>query len=115
MAKSEGPLRWGIISAGDISHDWVTAFHAYLSPSEHVIVGIAARNKDSAVAFAKEHNIPEVYDSYEALTQAPEVGTVGIKISLVALGLGLLILNSRLLFNCSIQTLPTSAQFIRPT
>jgi len=74
MANSEGPLRWGIISAGKISHDWTVSFRAYLSPKEHTIVGVAARNKDSALGFAKEHGIPKVYDSYDALTKDAEVG-----------------------------------------
>ena len=74
MANREGPLRWGIISAGDISNDWAVAFHAYLSPKEHTIVAVAARNPDSASTFAKEHNIPKVHTSYEDLTKDSEIG-----------------------------------------
>jgi len=72
------PLRWGILSAGAISHDWAVSFAAYLSPEEHVISAVAARNKDSATKFAKEHKIPIVHDSYEELVKDPNIDVIYI-------------------------------------
>src|SRR5437016_6317564 len=74
MANSEGPLRWGILSVGEISSDFAVAFHAYLKPAEHTIAGVAARNKDKATNFAKEHKIPKVFGSYEELVKDGGVG-----------------------------------------
>jgi len=74
MSNAKTPLKWGILSAGQISHDWVTAFRAFLSPKEHEIVGIAARSRDSAEKFAAEHDIPKVFNSYEDLAKCPEIG-----------------------------------------
>lgn len=67
------PLRWGVMSCGKISYDFVVA-SAALSPTEHQIVAVAARNLDSAQAFAKDHNIAKAYGSYEELAKDPNIG-----------------------------------------
>lgn len=69
-------LRWGILSAGEISNDFVAAFHAYLSPNDHVIKGVAARNQNKADEFAKLHGISRAYKSYEELVEDPEIGKI---------------------------------------
>jgi dihydrodiol dehydrogenase / D-xylose 1-dehydrogenase (NADP) len=69
--------RWGIISAGKISHDFVTAL-AVLDPKEHQVVAVAARSLSSAQEFAKEHKIPKAYGSYEELIKDPNVEVVYI-------------------------------------
>jgi dihydrodiol dehydrogenase / D-xylose 1-dehydrogenase (NADP) len=71
------PTRWGVISAGQISNDWVAAVST-LPKEEHVVIAVAARNVESATAFAKEHDIPKVHKSYEDLYKDPEVEVVYI-------------------------------------
>ena len=55
--------RWGIASAGLISHDFVNALST-LDPSEHVVVAVAARNIESAEKFAKKLGIPKAYAGF---------------------------------------------------
>ena len=69
MSNIETPLCWGILSAGQISSDC-------LQPFEHQLIGIAARSRDSAQKFANEHQIPNVYDSYEELVKDPQIRNV---------------------------------------
>ncbi|XP_044738134.1 trans-1,2-dihydrobenzene-1,2-diol dehydrogenase-like [Chrysoperla carnea] len=61
-------LRWGIVSAGKISHDFTSALST-LPESEHKVVAVAARDLSRAKEFAKVHGIPNVYDNYEALAK----------------------------------------------
>jgi len=70
-----GPLRWGILSAGKISHDFCVGT-AVLPKDEHKVIAVAARNLDSAKAFAKTHEIPNAYGSYEELVKNPEIDVV---------------------------------------
>ncbi|KAI5643218.1 oxidoreductase family, NAD-binding rossmann fold domain-containing protein [Phthorimaea operculella] len=72
------PLRWGIVTAAKICNDFVNAFNSYPEIGDQTIVGIAARDKTRATAFAKTHNIPKVYDSYQALAKAKDVDVVYI-------------------------------------
>ncbi|GFG30314.1 hypothetical protein Cfor_01562 [Coptotermes formosanus] len=69
--------RWGIASAGKISHDFVTALNT-LPSEEHRVVAVAAQQLDRAQTFATEHNIPSAYGSYEELAKDPEVEVVYI-------------------------------------
>ena len=73
MASKTGPTKWGIISAGNISHDWAVGLST-LPANEHQIIGIAARSLESAQKFATEHKIPNAYGSYEELLKNPEIG-----------------------------------------
>ena len=61
------------MGAGNISHDWAVAAST-LPKDEHQVLAVAARDKSSAEAFAKEHNIPRVHVSYEELFKDPEIG-----------------------------------------
>lgn len=70
-------LRWGIVSAGKISHDFVTGLST-LPSDEHSVVGIAARDKSRAEEFAKLHEIPNAYGSYEELAENKEIDVVYI-------------------------------------
>jgi len=72
------PLRWGILSAGKISHDFVVAITVGLSKDEHQVVAVAARNLESANTFAKTHHIPKAYGSYDELVNDSEVDVVYI-------------------------------------
>lgn len=69
--------KWGIASAGRISHDFVTALRL-LPREEHVVVAVAAKDKDRAKAFAEKHNIPVFYGSYEELAADKNVDVVYI-------------------------------------
>ncbi|KAG8253982.1 trans-1,2-dihydrobenzene-1,2-diol dehydrogenase-like [Homalodisca vitripennis] len=69
--------RWGIISAGKISSDFVAAIKI-LPEKEHTVLGVAARSKLSAEEFAKKYNIPLSYGSYEELLCNPEIEVVYI-------------------------------------
>jgi dihydrodiol dehydrogenase / D-xylose 1-dehydrogenase (NADP) len=64
--------RWGIISAGRISQDFVSAL-ASLPQSEHQLRGIGARDLDKAQDFAKKYGIEKAYGSYEELVGDPEI------------------------------------------
>lgn len=65
--------RWGIASAGKISHDFVTALSC-LPSDEHVVVAIAARDLSRAEDFAKTHNIQKAYSEYEQLAKDKNIG-----------------------------------------
>ncbi|XP_012533545.1 trans-1,2-dihydrobenzene-1,2-diol dehydrogenase-like [Monomorium pharaonis] len=68
-------LRWGIVSAGKISHDFVTALRS-LPANEHDIVAVAARQLSRAEAFAKLHEIKLAYDNYEKLATNKDIDIV---------------------------------------
>lgn len=65
-------LRWGIISAGAISHDFTTALST-LPKSDHKIIAVAARNLQNAKDFAKLHEIPTAYGSYKQLAESSDI------------------------------------------
>ncbi|KAM9039402.1 trans-1,2-dihydrobenzene-1,2-diol dehydrogenase isoform X2 [Sarcophilus harrisii] len=71
----DGALRWGLLAAGLISHDFATALRS-LPRSEHQIVAVAARDLARAQDFAKRHEIPKSYGSYEELVRDPDVDLV---------------------------------------
>lgn len=70
-------LKWGILSAGRISHDFVTAL-ATIHAGEHEVVSVAARNLAKAQEFAKLHKIPTAHEGYEALANDANVEIVYI-------------------------------------
>jgi len=67
--------KWGIVSAGKISNDFVAAVRS-ANDGEHKFVAVAARNLASAEAFAKTHDIPQAYGSYEELAHDSDVEVV---------------------------------------
>ncbi|XP_055851312.1 trans-1,2-dihydrobenzene-1,2-diol dehydrogenase-like [Episyrphus balteatus] len=71
------PLRWGIVSAGKISHDFVTGLST-LPSDEHSVVAIAARDKKRAEQFANLHEIPNALGNYEDLAESKEIDVVYI-------------------------------------
>lgn len=73
MSGKNKATRWGIIGAGEISHDWAVAV-ATLPKNEHEIVAVAARAVDRAKKFAQVHNIPKVHNTYEDLIKDGDVG-----------------------------------------
>ncbi|XP_011176093.2 trans-1,2-dihydrobenzene-1,2-diol dehydrogenase [Solenopsis invicta] len=70
-------LRWGIVSAGKISHDFVTALRS-LPADEHDVIAIAARQLSRAEAFAKLHEIKTAYDDYAKLATDKNIDIVYI-------------------------------------
>ncbi|XP_001993391.2 trans-1,2-dihydrobenzene-1,2-diol dehydrogenase [Drosophila grimshawi] len=70
-------IRWGIVSAGKISEDFVIALST-LPASDHQVVAVAARAQECAAAFAKKHEIPNAYGSYEELAKSKDVDVVYI-------------------------------------
>ncbi|KAG9348715.1 hypothetical protein JZ751_029032 [Albula glossodonta] len=68
-------VRWGICSAGKISHDFTVALRT-LPPGDHQVVAVAARDLQHAQEFAQKHNIPRAYGSYQELSDDPEIDVV---------------------------------------
>ncbi|XP_068626729.1 trans-1,2-dihydrobenzene-1,2-diol dehydrogenase-like [Battus philenor] len=66
-------IRWGIVTAAKICNDFVNAFNTYPNKGDQVIAAVAARDRSKAESFAKTHNIPKVYDSYEALAASKDI------------------------------------------
>ena len=71
--SNPGVIRWGMCSAGLLSHDF-TAGLKLLPESEHQITAVAARDLDRAQEFASRFDIPQAYGSYEELSKDPNVG-----------------------------------------
>lgn len=65
--------RWGLASAGKISHDFATAL-ATLPDGEHTVVAVAARDLSRAKDFAKLHRIEKAYGNYQDLANDSDVG-----------------------------------------
>lgn len=68
-------LKWGIVSAGKISNDFTVGLSC-LPAEEHKVIAVAARDFKRADDFAKLHNIPTAYASYEELAKNPEIDVV---------------------------------------
>ncbi|XP_013197177.2 trans-1,2-dihydrobenzene-1,2-diol dehydrogenase [Amyelois transitella] len=66
-------VRWGIVCAGKICQDFVNAVDSYPDKGDQVIAAVAARNKRRATEFAKQLNIPKVFDSYEAMAASKDI------------------------------------------
>ncbi|KAK2853566.1 hypothetical protein Q5P01_006227 [Channa striata] len=69
--------RWGICSAGRISHDFTVALKT-LPAQDHQVVAVAARKLEDAQEFAKKHSISRAYGSYEELARDPDIDVVYI-------------------------------------
>lgn len=67
------PIRWGILSAGKISSDYVKAISI---TDGAMAVAVAARSAQKADEFAHDHDIPKAYGSYEALLADPDIDVV---------------------------------------
>ncbi|XP_058449113.1 trans-1,2-dihydrobenzene-1,2-diol dehydrogenase-like [Malaya genurostris] len=88
------PLRWGIASAGKISHDFANAVFTW-SKEDHLVAAVSARKLEDAEKFAKLHGIDKYYEGYEALAKDPNIDVVYIgAINPTHYELGLLMLNN---------------------
>lgn len=68
-------LRWGILSTARINRSLIPPLHA--SPRNEV-AAVASRSLERAQAFGDKWEIPQVYDSYEALLADPSIDVVYI-------------------------------------
>ena len=75
MAQDQNRTRWGILSTGRITHQFVQDFN-HVSNGE--VVAVASRSRESAEAFAAQYNIPRAYDAYPKMLDDPEVDAVYI-------------------------------------
>lgn len=66
-------LRWGIASAGLISHDFACALST-LPETDHVLAAVAARSLASSKKFAEVHGVAQAYEGYEALAKDTTIG-----------------------------------------
>jgi len=66
-------LRWGILGPGRIAPRMVRAVG--MTPRGQ-LVAVASRDPDRAAAFARTHDIPRSYGSYDALLADPELDVV---------------------------------------
>ena len=71
MAKN--PTKWGILSSGKISWDFVNALKTCERKDEHDIIAVSARDISRAQDFAKKFGIPKAYGSKEELGNDLEV------------------------------------------
>ncbi|XP_063159108.1 trans-1,2-dihydrobenzene-1,2-diol dehydrogenase [Candoia aspera] len=67
-------LRWGICSAGKVSHDFIVALKTL--PADHKIVAIASSSLKRAQDYAKHHGIGRAYGSYDQLARDPDIDVV---------------------------------------
>lgn len=70
-------LKWGIVSVGYISHDFVNALSP-INSDKHQVIAVAARDSDRAESFAKRFNIPQFYGNYLDLAKDPNIEIVYI-------------------------------------
>lgn len=67
-------IRWGIVSAGKISSDFVNAINTFPGKGDQVVAAVAARDRRRAEEFAKLHNVPTVFDSYQTMAKCDDIG-----------------------------------------
>lgn len=70
-------LNWGLLSTAHINSALIPPLR--LSPRNRVL-GVASRDKEKAMAYAKEWQIPRAYGSYEAMLADPEIDVVYISL-----------------------------------
>lgn len=72
------PLRWGLVGAGLISHDFVVALST-LPSSKHAVVSICDTfSKTDAQEFAQRHNIPKICTSLDEFLSDETIDVVYI-------------------------------------
>ncbi len=69
-----GPIKVGILGAARIAP--LAVINPAKENPEVVVASVAARNLDRAKAFAAEHDIADVHDSYEALIADPSIDAI---------------------------------------
>lgn len=72
---SDRDVGWGILSTANITSKVHRAMDLAAGATP---LAVASRSEDKAKAWAKEHNVPKAYGSYEALLQDPDIEAVYI-------------------------------------
>jgi predicted dehydrogenase len=72
---TDRPIRWGLLAAGKIAHALAQAVR---EAEGGQLVAVAARDAGRAAEFARTHDIPRSYGSYEELCSDPDVDVVYI-------------------------------------
>jgi predicted dehydrogenase len=75
MAQNSKKTRWGILSTGRITHQFVQDFR-YVPNGE--VVAVASRSQETADRFAARYGIPRAYAAYDSLLEDPDVDAVYI-------------------------------------
>ncbi len=75
MREKMNTVRWGIVSTGRITHQFVQDFDYVPNGT---VVAVASRSQESADAFAAQYSIPRAYAGYDRLLEDPEVDAVYI-------------------------------------
>lgn len=70
-------LKWGIVSAGKVAHDFINALGT-LQEGTHEVVAVAARDLIRAKDVAKRFNVQKAYGTYLELAQDPNIEVVHI-------------------------------------
>ena len=68
-------MKWGILATGKKTKKFASTINQMSNENEQ-LAAVGSRHIDSAKAFAREHDIPRYYDSYEALVNDPDVEAV---------------------------------------
>ncbi|MGJ8692336.1 MAG: Gfo/Idh/MocA family protein [Thalassotalea sp.] len=68
-------VRWGIVSTGRISAQFA---HDMQFVNNGELAAVAARNINSAQAFAEQHHIAKTYAAYQAMFDDPEIDAIYI-------------------------------------
>ena len=69
-------IRWGMIGCGDVTH--VKSGPALYLAERSELTGVTSRTTSKAVAFAKAHGNPVVYETSEQLLACPDIDAVYI-------------------------------------
>ena len=56
-------MKWGIMATGSIAQKFASTVNRMTDEGE-ILQAVASRTKESAENFARQHRIPEVFDSY---------------------------------------------------
>lgn len=65
-------INWGILGAGNIAHRFANSLE---SDSNSALKAISARDKNKAVAFAKEYNVEKIF-THEELIKDPDIDAI---------------------------------------
>ncbi|MEI5992781.1 Gfo/Idh/MocA family protein [Candidatus Enterococcus mansonii] len=68
--------QWGIIGLGEIAASFADSFQQ----DNSVLAAVASRTLAKAEAFAKEHNIPKAYGSFEELLSDPAIDIIYVAV-----------------------------------
>lgn len=70
-------MKWGIMATGSIAKKFASTVNRMTDEGE-ILQAVASRTKESAENFARQHRIPEVFDSYKAMAESDSVDVIYI-------------------------------------